>query len=435
MREGLVSLVLSTVLFLGALLRYLPFTSEVSTRKKKILFTVYITAIIPVFCACWAFTISFGVDSFFEFLRVAGIVYAVSMTFVNLAMIPNRTREHLFVLGVVLFCFVLLQTIPTYICSQFHNDTGENHVYLWVAVYGVLQGILFPLLKTLLHHTIVPFLHMESGGYWNTVCFIPAAYYCATMLFVGGAENVDPGIQLISSIISASLIVLLCLSIAQDHARLQEQATAKQQLEAQKIYYTELQVRVEDARKIRHDYKHHLAAIRHFISTDDKEGLAAYCDEVQSSSMESIPIPYTGNSAADGVLYHYLQKARQNGIALEYKGAIRSDGIADSDLCVLLGNALDNAVTGCMTLSEGRRITLISQSEPQLLSLVIRNTFDGAITAANDTLMSRKRNNRPGVGVSSMRSICRKYGGNLDLNWDGNTFTVIILLPLKEQST
>ena len=429
MREGIVSLVLSAVLFLGALLRYLPFASEVTPRKKKILFTIYIAAIVPAFCSCWVATITYGVDCFFAFLKVAGTIYAVAMTFVNLALISNRTREHLFVLGVVLFCFSLLQTIPTYICSQFHENTGENHVYLWVAVYAVLQGFLFPLLKKMLHNTIVPFLRMESGGYWNTVCFIPAAYYCANTLLVGSVETVDPGIQLISSLISALLIVLLCISISQDHKRMQDHATAETQLEAQKLHYTELQIRVENARKIRHDFKHHLAAIRHYMDTDDKQGLRDYCDELLGTRMEAQPLPYTGNSAADGVLYHHLQQAKRDGIELEYKGTIQSDGISDSDLSVLLGNALDNARAGCMTIAEGRRITLISQTEPHLLTLLIRNTFDGNVSAKEDTLLSRKRENRAGVGISSMQHICQKYGGTLDLNWDEKNFTTIILLP------
>ena len=190
---------------------------------------------------------------------------------------------------------------------------------------------------------------------------------------------------------------------------------------------------MERARKDKHDFKHHITAIRHYMDIDDKEGLRRYCDDLVERQNEHIIIPYTGNAAADGVLYHYMQRAQKEKVHFQYSGTIQSRGIADMDLCVLLGNALDNALAGCLTIPEGRSINVISQTDQQLLSIVVHNTFDGKVEQTEEGLLSRKRRNSHGVGLESMRSVCEQYGGSIDTQWNDRSFNLVILLPLTEE--
>lgn len=146
--------------------------------------------------------------------------------------------------------------------------------------------------------------------------------------------------------------------------------------------------------------------------------------------MVSGEIPYTGNAAADGVVYHCLQSCGQEGVDFRYSGTIHSNGISDMDLCVLLGNALDNALAGCLTIPKNRSIQLICQSEKQVLSILVRNTFDGNIIQTNGEFQSRKQEGRIGVGMHSMQLVCSRYGGTMETVWDENHFTIMFLLPI-----
>ena len=49
-----------------------------------------------------------------------------------------------------------------------------------------------------------------------------------------------------------------------------------------------------------------------------------------------------------------------------------------------------------------------------------------------DKFFSRKRDNREGVGILSMKSICEKYGGMITFDYDENTFNTMILLNTKK---
>jgi sensor histidine kinase regulating citrate/malate metabolism len=103
-------------------------------------------------------------------------------------------------------------------------------------------------------------------------------------------------------------------------------------------------------------------------------------------------------------------------------------GIVEMDLCVLLGNALDNAFTGCLTITENRNVTLIAQTEKETLSFVIKNTFDGEIKTKDKIILSRKRENSEGIGLKSMEAICEKYKGTMEIKYDEEHFVILIIL-------
>lgn len=429
----LVALAITLCMGVGMLLRYVPFESIITPKKKRTLWIYYAVAnaanllILTVALRIWQD------EAAFNYLRFGGLLYAAVLTAVNYFVIRGRVREHLFVFGVVVLCHYLLMSVPNYVVT-FLPAGSDASVYLYtvISVYGAVLLLTYWPLRKLLCNTVVPILQMDSDECWDTVWFIPIALFATRFLSLGGEHDSGSIRQLIGSMMYIIVIIMICVSINADQERLREQKIMKQQLESQRIHYTELKVRVEEARKAKHDSKHHMAAIRHYIDMDDKEGLCSYCDELMGYSGEEIGIPYTGNVAADGVLFHYMQLARREQIDFRYCGAIHSQGIADIDLCVLLGNALDNAVAGCLTIPQGRSVTVISQTEEHLVSIVVCNTFDGEVKQSQAGLLSRKRENRCGVGLSSMRSVCERYGGSMDIQWDETSFTVMLMLPLEE---
>ena len=63
---------------------------------------------------------------------------------------------------------------------------------------------------------------------------------------------------------------------------------------------------------------------------------------------------------------------------------------------------------------------------------MIQNSFDGKMHVdVEKKILSRKRENRVGVGLESMRSICEKYGGSMKKEWNEDTFTAFMILNTK----
>ena len=424
------ALLLTVCVLTGALLRFAPFKTVITRRQKRVLGICYGVLTAANLMVLFVILLRWSAQGAFMYLRFGMLVYAALMTLVNILVMRGKTREHLFVFGVVITCNYLLMSVPNYLITFLPKSSHTVYLAVVLTTYSALLFATYWPLRKLLCSTVEPFLQLEVGGYWNTIWFIPIALFGTRFLYAGGEHNSGSVLQLISSGLSGAIIILMCLNISADHVHMSHRKSLEQQLENQKLHYAELQARVEDARKTRHDLKHHMAAILHMVEQDDKEGVRTYCGELVDRVQGRERIPYTGNTAADGVLYHYIQRAAEENIDLQYIGAIRSHGIADMDLCVLLGNALDNALAGCLTLPQGRSIQVIGQSEEKLLSVMVRNTFDGKVEQSKEGLLSRKRDRGHGVGLQSMQAVCERYGGSLETVWDDTTFTVLFVLPL-----
>lgn len=424
--------VLMTLCFVpGLLLRYVPFKSLVTPKQKRILFTAYVAVgALNILVMCLALNV-LGLSS--AYLKNGLMAFGLVTALINILVIRGKLWEHLFVYGIVVICSYLIASLPTLFTGLLVGLDSVQSYVVGVLSYGLFQLAFYIPVRRLLRYTVEPFLTLDSGDFWRTIWFIPVAMHLAMYLAFPDSVHTETVNHIFSRALIGAATILMCMTIAADHQRLEERKIMVEQLAAQKLHYAQLQQKVEDARASHHDFKHHIAAIQRFMDTDDKEDLQEYCNELLARSSTEAQIPYTGNAAADGVLYRYMQLCYERQIPFSCVGKIKSTGIADMDICVLLGNALDNAFNGCLTVTDHPSISVIAQTEAQMLSILVRNTFDGQVKTKDDVLLSRKRENAPGIGMQSMKSVCERYGGMLQTQWTQDTFTVLFVLPIEQE--
>ena len=108
------------------------------------------------------------------------------------------------------------------------------------------------------------------------------------------------------------------------------------------------------------------------------------------------------------------------------------DIIDDMDLCVLLGNALENAYEACQRMNGDKKWIKVKLEESSaLLSIAITNSFDGKVSKRKDKFLSSKRRSEPGFGLQSIREICEKYNGTLHITYDEDEFDIMMLLNVN----
>ena len=94
----------------------------------------------------------------------------------------------------------------------------------------------------------------------------------------------------------------------------------------------------------------------------------------------------------------------------------------DSDLSVIFGNLLENAVEACDRMTEGDKfISLSSSLQNGLLAVTMDNSFDGNFRKEGDRVRSSKRDDF-GIGLASVRSLAQKAGGDARFEANGNVF-------------
>lgn len=409
------------------LLRIVPFHDKMSDKSKYQLSAIYLTALLSDFVICMIKGMNGGITV--PFYKLNLILFCIAMAFANVRIVRGFTREHLFVFGIVANIVMITLAIGAYISTLLGFGPDGIGIAQTSVIGIIIYALLYPLLARLMRYTVRPFLDIDCKDYWNTVWLIPIAMFFASIFSYGAGAYTATFLQMLSKCMIGVATLMLCIAIAHDHQRFHETEQLNQQIDQQKGYYNALTEQVLREREARHNFRHQVAAIRGFLETDDLQGLYEYCDDLELEQVEKVDIPYTGNAAADGVLYYYGCQAKAKNIKFSVCCQLKKLSISDQDLCIILGNALDNAVTAAGSYEGERYIEVLSEKKHDMLLLTVDNSFDGILLQEKGKIYSKKRaKGEEGIGILSIRKLCEKNGGASKFEADGNHFQASFLL-------
>lgn len=427
--ERLVLTLLCTAVHIPSIaMRYAPFRELVEPKKKRLLSLIYLLTLCVIGLMYYFVDIGHLVLVHKLILHAATFVLAM----VNIFLIPGHWREHWCAAGLASMQISSAYYGSVFLCLRLFNI---DSLIMQIAVSSLITLLIFSLLHKLYinstRRTITPFLGADSKEYWQHVWFLPMLLFFAMFFSTPLDYYSDELHLLVCRLFILITTIALSSAVAKDYEYMRHRVELAQHINIQQDYYDALCERVEIARRNRHDFKHHMAAIRRYIDNDDKSGLTDYWLELQEHVSHVIEVPYTGNSALDGVLLRYAKLCSRHDIRFEYSGTIQKLVITNTQLCALLGNALENAYTGCMTVDQDRYITVTMRKDHNEQSILIENCYDGVIDIENGAILSRKRDHAAGVGLESMRSICETVGAHIDIRYDEKTFRVLLLIPTE----
>jgi len=278
---------------------------------------------------------------------------------------------------------------------------------LWSHVFGV------PLLLTVFMATLIP-ANLKTGNFDLRELIAGIAVHGIILLF-------------------SRLFFFVTEYEKHKTEAIEAKSHAEQLIELQKQQYLELADQLEVTRKTRHDMRHHLRTMKSMCASGDYGRLEEYINDISQTVEAPSYIKVCSNHAANALLSHYIERARAKGIALKIRLFIDDNiCIKDADLCVLLGNAVENAFEACMEIPEHERfVHIVSSENAGRLYIVFGNSFDGKIDERDGKYYSRKRNYvSSGVGIDSIRAIAQKYGGSVRIDIEDKVFKLSVMLSL-----
>lgn len=175
-----------------------------------------------------------------------------------------------------------------------------------------------------------------------------------------------------------------------------------------------LRMSQKTASTYRHDLRHHLqylsACIENGRSEQAQDYIHTICAEIDAGKVTV----YCQNEAANLILSAFAGRAEARDVPLSIQAVIPQNlPVSESDLCVLLSNALENALHACAALRRtGQRaeIALSAYEKNARLFLEIRNSCGDAVAFDEEGIPVTDRPGH-GIGVRSICAIVEKYGG------------------------
>lgn len=217
------------------------------------------------------------------------------------------------------------------------------------------------------------------------------------------------------------------------NARILEQEQYEQHMKAQLKHLEDILAKQKELRKFKHDLTNKLGGLKGYLQAEDIETSLAYVNSLTNDLSRLTPAFNTGNIALDATLSTKKALAESKGIVFETE--IRLAGklpLQPEDICVIFGNALDNAVEGCARVHDRpQRIALTLVQVKDHILCEITNTAIEQATSTETTSKQDMLNH--GFGLTNLKESLAKYGSSPEIVWENGTFSLSFTLYANQE--
>lgn len=361
------------------------------------------------------------------------VIYLFLITRKSAAVIPKRIVVSFAVLAIAFGAYFAARGLLSTALLLESGDEPESIMKIpQKLIEATLLWLFFDMLKKFFDRDRVRFRRRN----WVQICLI---FGCA-ILAMGvlslwaRTENAASLIVFFADVLimlSAITSYYMILSLGNYHRESEELRLEKQQREFRLESGDNVKRQYEETRRIRHDLKQVYAVLSALLS----ENKVAKAEEYLSrnySEIENMEILIdVGNDFINALLSSKLKRARALGITVRCC-VDRALSFDEADMCVLLGNMLDNAIEACekcKNCESPRFVELSIASRGEQFLIEVANSVSENVLGKNAGLTTTKPNSElHGFGTKSIRQIAEKYDGNVRYFQEGDIFTCEVLL-------
>lgn len=184
-------------------------------------------------------------------------------------------------------------------------------------------------------------------------------------------------------------------------------------------------------RKVQHDIKNHLIAIKGELDSNKFDECKQYVDLLIPQTENMGKLIQSDNTILDYLINSKLCSLENTQIIVSGVVGDLSD-ISDGDLVSIFGNIIDNAVEAVNGLTEKRIELLFNRHEDNRI-IVCKNTIENSVLQNNSELKTTKKDYAShGLGHIIVEETVHKLGGMIEYSEDSDMFVVQIILPIKK---
>ena len=181
----------------------------------------------------------------------------------------------------------------------------------------------------------------------------------------------------------------------------------------------------------RQDLRHHLQYITACIENEQYEQALQYIHSISEEIEASRVTVYCENEAANLILSSFADRAKAQSIPLAVHAVLPNQlPLAESDLCVLLSNALENALHAGQRQREAGKPAVVETTAYQKdgrLFLQIANSCSFPVQFRAEGIPTTSQPGH-GLGVRSICAIVEQYGGMYSFSQQQDQFVLRISL-------
>lgn len=211
----------------------------------------------------------------------------------------------------------------------------------------------------------------------------------------------------------------------------------EEQIKVQAEHYSALAKANFELRRFRHDFKNISLGVKELIAegkqTEALNILESAKENVYSTTDSMLRFD-TGNGIVDALLSDKQRTSALSNIKIQFQGAVPPEGISATELCIIFGNTVDNAVEACEKIDAGTEkiIDIKCKCVSGFMFLNITNPVNEPVIIKNNTVQTTKSDKSlHGFGLYSLEKTVNSHDGKIELLCNNNEFSVNISMLIN----
>lgn len=402
--------------------------------KKKIVIPVWITISLLL---CLGYFVLYGFDDFYIIPNACALLLVFGFEK------GYKLRGILY----IALSWLIMDSLSELVKLLLSVISGHHDFLLGIISINAITEKLIVLFILVLYHIIVNMLIRKKVTY----SFLPYQWGVIFVSFVGilmivpTLERIARGVHVESSTyitmcISAMLMLFLFIIVMiwqsyvmrKNMTMRENELNYQYMIKSQSDYFDNLMKNDEEMRKLRHDMRAHITALRELAASNPNDSrMFEYLSEMEEKTNATRTKRYTSNKAVDAVINELTHQMDEIGIEFKFDGMLRTrEDIKDFDLCTIFYNTLQNAIEGCEKVEGAKK----------LISVKVKNIGDKlGISVVNDTILKKLPESgvlyttksdkvNHGLGTKNVKEVVNKYEGIYDNSIENGRFVVDIII-------
>jgi hypothetical protein len=326
------------------------------------------------------------------------------------------------------------ELIVVFLTASFHGVVISELVqyYTFYHVYARVLIILFMIILVVLAKhfrkgSMVAANAKTALAVMPIVSIFVLKQFIAHFIELPYAPDIREIIPIISIAVVNIFIFVFVEIIIRQNEKAQKLIIVETQNEAHRSHIELLMQNQNEIRTMTHDFRQQVQELYTLCEEKRYDELSQKLTEL-SERREKNLLADTGNTMLDSILTSKIEIAAKSEIDFKRELDVEPKlGYINSEICVLLGNALDNAIEACMRSKNEKFIGMeLTATQNQFLCHII-NTVGTTPQTEGAFLKTSKANSlHHGVGLQSMSQICENLGGKMNYSYDEKYFNVWI---------
>lgn len=320
--------------------------------------------------------------------------------------------------------------------------TNPDAVEMSFTVSKLFYLLMIPLAMYLRHFNFGRFRTVPKAGYVLVVACALSIFALTAVELPWMKTDYRIVITLLTGVVCVFAIMLVGIfviyTLCKEQAERLSEHLERQRLQGAHEMTEAVEANLEDLRCIRHDLKNQYGYIRMLLQSNQKEEALAYLEQMSENMPEQLSYVDCGNRSMNTILNMEFSKAKRAGVNVSHQLVVPPVlPFADSDLCSVLGNLMDNAIEECTRRKEQEgqfgKVRLEIYPHKSYLFIMCSNGTDREnlerykrglkTTKADDGLH--------GYGTHIVAKVAEKYNGWVEYSLEDGSFVAKVILDMK----